>query len=100
MQQMINAAIAAFGSIHIKTIQVWTRIEPGTLCTESRHSTVLLRSRPMVLILVIQLYLKQTAYKAALNKRLFNAALNPLYIQLLLYVILYKSSSTACAANI
>ena len=60
----------------------YPRIEPGTFCTESRHSTTELL-RIVIPWLTIPLYLKQIACKAALNKHLFSAALNHYIIQLL-----------------
>ena len=70
MQEIIDAAIATFGSIPMKTIP-----EPGTFHTQSRHTTTqLLRS--LVHILIIHLYLYKTACNAVLNKRLVSAALD------------------------
>ena len=69
----INAAIAAFGSIQIKT--TWPRIEPWTFCTQSRYiATQLLRI--VVPMLIIPLYLKQIECNTALNKCLLSVALN------------------------
>ena len=56
MQQVINAAVALFDSIQIKTIPL-PRNEPRNCCRQSRHFTTVL-SRTVVPILIKQLYLK------------------------------------------
>ena len=74
IQQMTDAAIAVDMSLLIKCIP-GLRFEPETSHTESRDSTstteLLQNAIPF---LTMQLYLKQTACKAALNKRLSSAA--------------------------
>ena len=82
IEQMIDAAIAADMSLLIKCIP-GLRFEAWTSHTESRDYTteLLLNDIPL---LTIQLYLKHTACKAALNTRLFSAALHPCIIQILL----------------
>ena len=74
VEQMIDAAIAADLSLLIKFIAV-LRIEPGTSHTESSDSTPELLQNA-ISVLTIQLYLKHTTFKAALNKRLFSAVSN------------------------
>ena len=82
IQQMTDAAIAVDMSLLIKCIP-GLRFEPETSHTESRDSTteLLQNATPF---LTMQLYLKQTACKAALNKRLSSAASIQCITQLLL----------------
>ena len=79
---MIDAAIAADLSLLIKCIP-GLRIEPGTSRTESSDSTTEVMQNAIP-VLTIQLYLKHTTCKAALNKHLFSAVSNHCIIQLLL----------------
>ena len=78
---MKDAAIAADLSLLIKC-KPGFRIEPGTFHAESSHSTTVLLQNAIP-VLTIQLHLKHTACKAALNKRLFSAVSNHCIIQLL-----------------
>ena len=78
VEQMIDAAIAADLSLLIKCIP-GLRIEPGTSHTESSE---LLQNA--IHVLTIQLYLKHTTCKPALNKPLFSTVSNHYIIQLLL----------------
>ena len=73
MQQLINAATATFDSIQIQFIPgPGLNLGPPT----QKADTLPLCYPDLWYILIMQLYLKQIAFKAALNKRLFSAALN------------------------
>ena len=72
VQQLIDAAIAADMSLQIKKYTK-PRVEPGTSHTESRDSTTELFQNA-IHVWIMQLYLKHTACKAALNKPLIRAA--------------------------
>ena len=96
IQHMIYAAIAAVGSLQIKGIP-----GPGLNLgpSESRHFTTE-QLRKLIPVLIIQLYLKLTACKDALNKHVSSATSNHWMFQLLLDTSLEQLCSTACAVYI
>ena len=70
----MNAAIAAYGSMQYKS---WPMIEPGTFCTESRHSTDLVW-RTVIPLLIVQLHLAENMHSSA-DYTFVQCCIKPLY---------------------
>ena len=64
--------------------------EPQTFCTESKYSTTELL-RQVIHMPLCQLYLRATAFKEALIKRLFSAAFHNYIIKLFLQIAVIVS---------